>query len=264
MTIYSRFSCHQEDRWWPLRTTRDWLSLERTWRKFGAFSETVTKKCSGGWRQLGSNWLTTKSKLWCLRSWRKVETNVRYLGVMLDAMANALARLMPNIDGSRQPRRKLSFSGDFDTHIWNSHLGRSPQDWEISTQDGSNQPVQHSQGIQQLPNGIRWCRVYHRRPDAHFDTGSGEEAAIWATNQHPRRTRGTKEDHEARTASNDGKKNGTHLRRGSGRFPSYLRLKTGLTVNTGKSIITWLSCSQITDALWPTFTDLSMKRHHSA
>ena len=31
--------------------------------------------------------------------------------------------------------------------------------------------AQCSQGIPRLPHGIRWCRVYHRRPDAHWDTG---------------------------------------------------------------------------------------------
>ena len=35
-------------------------------------------------------------------------------------------------------------------------------------------------------------------------------------------------------------------------------------VNTGKSTITWHRCSQITDALGPTFTGLNMRRHHSA
>ena len=124
---------HQEPRWWPLRTTRGWLALERTWRKFGVSLETVTKKCSGGWSQLGLNWLTKKPKCAVYESEESGnhhprgtmhhQPNIRYLGVMLDTrlnfkahiqyvaakaarVANALARPMPNKSGPRQPRRK--------------------------------------------------------------------------------------------------------------------------------------------------------------
>ena len=48
--------------------------------------------------------------------------------------------------------------------------------------------------------------------------------------------RGTKDDHEA--ASNDGKRIGTHLRRGGGYTAASLRLMNRFTVNTGKSTIT--------------------------
>ena len=89
-----------------------------------------------------------------------------WLQIWTKLLLNSIILICFSYNSPSSLKETFSLSGDFDIHIWNSHLGRSPQDWEISTQDGSSQPAQRPQGIQRLPNGIRWCRGYYRRPDA--------------------------------------------------------------------------------------------------
>uniref|UniRef100_A0A6V7LX49 Reverse transcriptase domain-containing protein n=1 Tax=Bracon brevicornis TaxID=1563983 RepID=A0A6V7LX49_9HYME len=129
---------------------------------------------------------------------------IRYLGVIHDLrlsytleqvtdkasrVAMSLARLMPNIGGPRQDRRKLSASVVVSvlTHgiaIWGEVLGMEPEEGCSSTSD------QCAESRVCIPHDIQWCSVCHRKHDAHrsdFGRAEAERGANPAEREELRR-----------------------------------------------------------------------------